>query len=71
MPATFPEIAAQIPVGLLNHADACIVEEQPDHLVLAVKIPRAAIRANHALLACLSERVEGPANGRPWRFKAR
>jgi hypothetical protein len=36
--------------------DACIIEEQDDHLVLAVRVPKALIASNLHLLAALAER---------------
>ncbi len=36
--------------------NSCILDEQPDHIVVTLRIPKAAIRDNHALLAALSER---------------
>jgi hypothetical protein len=35
--------------------DSCVIEEQDDHLVLAVRIPKVTINSNMALLAVLSD----------------
>jgi hypothetical protein len=35
--------------------DACIIEEQPDHLVLAIRVPKATIIDSAALLAAVVE----------------
>ena len=48
-----------IPIGVLT-ADACIIEEQPDHIVLAIRVPRAVIGQNLPLLSALSERTGSP-----------
>jgi hypothetical protein len=39
--------------------EACIIQEQEEHLVLAVRIPKAVIEANLPLLAGLVRRVGG------------
>lgn len=66
--------------------DGCVIEEQEDHLVLAVRIPKTTINANMALLAVLAD-LAGASLGRradvsapvaptvkdrlkPWRAKA-
>lgn len=36
-------------------SDACIIEEQKEHLVVALRIPKSTILNNHALLCALSE----------------
>jgi hypothetical protein len=48
-------ITADLPAGVID-VDACIIEEQPEHLVLAIRVPRASIRQNMPLLAALAER---------------
>jgi len=35
--------------------DSCIIEEQEDHLVLAIRVPKATIAANLAFLGALAE----------------
>jgi hypothetical protein len=35
--------------------DSCIIEEQDDHLVVALRIPKATIAKNVPFLACLAE----------------
>jgi len=37
------------------NVDGCIIEEQLDHLVLAIRIPKATIVSNLALLGALAE----------------
>jgi hypothetical protein len=37
------------------NVDSCIIEEQDDHLVLAIRVPRATIVSNMALLGALAE----------------
>ena len=37
--------------------DACIIEEQPDHLVVAIRVPKETIRNNLAFLTALAERA--------------
>lgn len=39
----------------LRQTEGCILDADNDTLMIAVRIPRAAIRANHGLLAALSE----------------
>jgi hypothetical protein len=41
--------------------DACIIDEQPDHLVFAIRVPRSVVRDNHAFLAAVLERADRPA----------
>ena len=43
-----------MPAGALQH-DMCIIDEQPDHLVLMVRVPKALILSNHAMLLAQSE----------------
>jgi hypothetical protein len=40
------------------NVDGCIIEEQPDHLVLAVRVPKATIAANRALFAAMGARAD-------------
>jgi hypothetical protein len=51
--ATKSEIEAAghvlVAAGALQQ-DVCIIDEQPDHLVLMVRVPKATILANHAML---------------------
>jgi hypothetical protein len=35
--------------------DCCVIEEQEDHLVLAVRIPKATIAANLALFSAFAD----------------
>jgi hypothetical protein len=37
------------------NVDGCIIEEQPDHLVLAIRVPKATIVSNLSLLGALAE----------------
>jgi hypothetical protein len=37
------------------NVDGCIIEEQEDHLVLAIRIPKATFVANLALLGAVME----------------
>lgn len=55
--------------------DACVIDDKPDHVVLAVKIPKSTIRDNMALLAYLADAqlpqaVPSPKPTQP-RFSAR
>lgn len=43
-----------LPAGVLQ-LEACVIDEQPDHLVLTLRVPKAAILSNHHLLMALSE----------------
>lgn len=43
-----------IPAGLLT-IDACVIEDQPGHLVLAIRVPKDTIGANMPFLAALAE----------------
>ncbi len=43
-----------VPAGALQQ-DLCIIDEQADHLVLTLRVPKASIKANHAMLLALSE----------------
>ncbi len=53
-----------LPVGVLRE-DAAIIDEQPHHVVLTVRVPINWIRDNHALLMALSEiAMRPPADGR-------
>jgi hypothetical protein len=47
------------------NVDSCIIEEQDDHLVLAIRIPKATIVANLPVLAALAERC-----GAVWSTRA-
>ena len=40
-------------------ADLCVIEEQDDHLVFAVRVPRKTIESNQAFLSYLSMEVDG------------
>jgi hypothetical protein len=42
------------PAGVLQQ-DVVIIDEQPDHLVLAVRVPKQMILSNHLLLMAVSE----------------
>ena len=54
-----------LPVNSIEH-DACIIDEKPGHLMLAVRIPRSFIASNHALMMALSERAtDAPASIAP------
>jgi hypothetical protein len=41
----------------------CIIEEQEDHLVIAVRVPRSVIKKNVSLLAALADIVGQPDGG--------
>ena len=43
--------------------DGCIIEEQPDHLVVALRLPKALIRANLPLMSAVADRCS-PGLGR-------
>jgi hypothetical protein len=43
--------------------DGCVIEEQPDHLVLAIRVPRKLISDNLPLLAALAD-CAAPGSGR-------
>jgi hypothetical protein len=43
-----------LPAAILQE-DACIIDEQENHVVLTVRVPLDLIRDNHALLMALSE----------------
>jgi len=43
-----------VPAGALQQ-DMAIIAEQPEHLVLMLRVPKATILANHAMLLALSE----------------
>lgn len=43
-------------------ADASIIQEQPDHLVVAIRIPKALINANLHLFAALADCAGGGSN---------
>jgi hypothetical protein len=45
-----------LPAGVLR-PDFCIIDEQPDHLVLTVRVPKATILKHHLMLLALSEAV--------------
>ena len=45
-----------LPAGVLQQ-DACIIDEQAEHLVLTLRVPKAKILSNHLLLMALSEVV--------------
>lgn len=47
-----------LPTASIEH-DACIIDEQAEHLLLAVRLPRRFIVENHALMMALSERATG------------
>jgi hypothetical protein len=42
-------------LGRYFKEDACIIDEQENHIVLTVRVPLDLIRDNHALLMALSE----------------
>jgi hypothetical protein len=37
------------------NVDACIIEEQDDHLVVAIRVPKATIVSNLAFLGAMAE----------------
>jgi hypothetical protein len=45
-----------LPAAALQQ-DACIIAEQPDHLVLSIRIPKSKVLSNHPLLMALAERA--------------
>ena len=47
-----------LPTGILME-DACIIDEQENHVVLTVRVPLDLIRDNHAVLMALSEIATG------------
>jgi hypothetical protein len=47
-----------LPTGILME-DACIIDEQENHVVLTVRVPLDLIRDNHAMLMALSEIATG------------
>ena len=56
--------AIVLPKGILME-DACIIDEQENHIVLTERLPIDLIRDNHALLMALSEmgKPRPPAEG--------
>jgi hypothetical protein len=51
------------------NVDSCIIEEQDDHLVLAIRVPKATIVSNLALFAALANCC-GVAIPRVWSTRA-
>jgi hypothetical protein len=51
------------------NVDGCIIEEQDDHLVLAIRMPKATIASNIALLAAMADYC-GVAIPRVWSTRA-
>jgi hypothetical protein len=49
MPPSVP--AMPLPTFLTS----CIIQDQPDHLVLALRIPKATVNANIALMIALAD----------------
>jgi hypothetical protein len=45
-----------LPTQILS-VDASIIDDQPDHLVLAIRVPKATLDANLPLLAAIAERT--------------
>jgi len=61
----------ELPPQTIN-VDACVIESQPEHLVLAVRVPKQVIRNNTAFMAAASELAAGATarNARPLRLPA-
>jgi hypothetical protein len=49
--------------------DSCIIEEQEDHLVLAIRIPKATIISNLAVLGALADCC-GAENQKVWSTRS-
>jgi hypothetical protein len=47
-----------LPVAAL-HVDSCILDNQPDHLVLTIRVPKEVIRNNIPLLMALADEALG------------
>jgi hypothetical protein len=62
---------AEIPAGVIT-SDACIIEDQTHHLIVALRLPKSTIAANHALMLALSERTvpQSSPQPRPASFSA-
>jgi hypothetical protein len=56
---------AELTVGVLT-VDACVIEEQPEHLVIAARVPKALIAENLPFFAALAEQsaAQPPRNAR-------
>jgi hypothetical protein len=51
-----------LPVGLLQQ-DADIIDDQENHIVLTLRLPKEVIRSNRALLRALAEMAAQPEKG--------
>jgi hypothetical protein len=47
-----------LPTAILQE-DACVIDEQENHIVLTVRVPLDLIRNNHPVLMALSEIATG------------
>lgn len=46
--------------------DSCIIEEQADHLVIAIRVPKATVAANLAMFSAMADRCGAGRNARPY-----
>ena len=51
------------------NVDSCIIEEQEEHLVIALRIPKSLIASNMSFLAALAKRC-GDDNRRVWSTRS-
>lgn len=49
---------AYLPPGVFDQ-DGCIIDNQADHIVMTVRLPKSMIRQNYALLVALTEAAGG------------
>jgi hypothetical protein len=41
------------------NVDSCIIEDQEDYLVIAIRVPKATIAANLSMFGAMAKRCEG------------
>jgi hypothetical protein len=50
--------AVLLPDGVFGQG-GCIIDDQPDHIVVAIRLPKALVSENHRLLVALTEAAGG------------
>jgi hypothetical protein len=50
--------AVSLPDGVFGQG-GCIIDDQPDHIVVAIRVPKSLISENFALLAALTDAAGG------------
>jgi hypothetical protein len=50
--------AVSLPDGVFSQG-GCIIDDQPDHIVVAIRLPKALVSENHRLLVALTEAAGG------------